>query len=200
MFRVPAKELGRLANEWSPFGVHMIQGFFQTVRVMDTLSREREQLIKLGEQSARLAHEINNPASAMARSVDALSETCDTLLSSLVQLPERALRADRFVAIDALRREIDPSSRRSSIRSRSLMRGDAVRLADGARCRRADGASLLRSPRPGSTPPGAIGRPRCSSGDTLEPGLEWVASTLVEPGVAREMKESTSRISELVEA
>ncbi len=110
MFRVPAKELGRLANEWTPFGVHMIQGFFQTVRVMDTLSREREQLIKLGEQSARLAHEINNPASAMARSVDALSETCDTLLSSLVQLNERELSADRFVAIDALRREIDPSS------------------------------------------------------------------------------------------
>src|SRR5262245_22928601 len=28
MFRVPASELGRLAREWFPFGVHLIEGFF----------------------------------------------------------------------------------------------------------------------------------------------------------------------------
>ncbi len=107
VLKVPATELARLAGEWTPFGVHMIRGFFQTVRSMDTLSRQREELIKLGEMSARLAHEINNPASAAARSVDSLSATCDAMLSSLVRLSELSLSSERFVAIDALRREVD---------------------------------------------------------------------------------------------
>ena len=110
VFKVPATELARLAAEWTPFGVHMIRGFFQTVRSMDTLSRQREELIKLGEMSARLAHEINNPASAAARSVDSLSATCDAMLSSLVRLSELSLSSERFVAIDALRREVDGSA------------------------------------------------------------------------------------------
>src|SRR6185503_6946353 len=94
-----------------PFGVHLIEGFFQTVRRMDTMSRQRESLIALGELAARLAHEINNPASATARAVDALQETCDTLLSSLVGLAEQTLTAEKFVALDALRREVDNPAR-----------------------------------------------------------------------------------------
>src|SRR5262249_30371259 len=45
VFRVPAPELGALAREWFPFGVHLITGFFQTVRSMDSLSRQRESLV-----------------------------------------------------------------------------------------------------------------------------------------------------------
>ncbi len=198
MFRVPAKELGRLANEWTPFGVHMIQGFFQTVRVMDTLSREREQLIKLGEQSARLAHEINNPASATARSVDALSETCDTLLSSLVQLNEQGLSADRFVAIDALRRELDPSS---ADRDPLAVADAEEALSDWFASHDVDNGWRIGPPFAAA----GVDTAWCDraaavlEGDTLGPGLEWVASTLASQALLAEMKESTSRISELID-
>jgi signal transduction histidine kinase len=110
IFRLPTETLGDYARRWFPFGVHLTEGFFQTVRRMDSLTRQRESLIALGRLSAGLAHEINNPASATARAVDALQETGETLLESLVQLAERSLTAERFVAIDTLRREIDPST------------------------------------------------------------------------------------------
>ena len=67
--------------------MHLIEGFFQTVRMMDSLSRQREALA-LGTLAAGLAHELNNPASATARAVDALQETCDTLLGSLADRRE----------------------------------------------------------------------------------------------------------------
>ena len=37
-------------------------------------------------------------------------------------------------------------------------------------------------------------------GDTLEPGLEWVASTLASQALLAEMKSSTGRVSELIDA
>ena len=58
--------------------------------------------------AAGLAHELNNPASATARAVEALQETTDALLSSLVQLAERSLLAEQFIALEALRRELGP--------------------------------------------------------------------------------------------
>ncbi len=39
MLQVPAAALGDFVRTWFPFSIHIIEGFFQTVRMMDALSR-----------------------------------------------------------------------------------------------------------------------------------------------------------------
>src|SRR5690349_14251408 len=83
LLAVPAESLGELAQGWFPFGAHLIRGLIQTARSIESTARQREALVALGTLAAGLAHEINNPASASTRAVDALQETAGTLLVSL---------------------------------------------------------------------------------------------------------------------
>ena len=197
MFRVAADDLGRLARQWFPFSVHLIEGFFQTVRSMDMLTRHREAMIGLGTLAAGLTHELNNPASASARAVDALSETCDQLLSSLTELAERSLSSEQFIGLDCMRRELD--GRGGSTDSlEALDREDA--LNDWLETHGVEGAWRVT---PALVAAGAdvdwcerAAAPLAP--EHLQPAFAWVASALSAGTLLSEIKESTSRISALV--
>jgi signal transduction histidine kinase len=199
LLRVPAEELRAKADAWFPFGVHLIGGLINSVRNIEAVARQREALVALGTLAAGLAHEINNPASAATRSVDALDDACKTLLSSLGRLAEGEITAAQFVELDALRQEIDPqwasadpltmSDREDALSTWLVANGVerdwliASHLAaaglDVAWCERV--AAVLDGP-------------------ALEAGLEWVASSLSSATLLLEVKESVGRISNLVGA
>ena len=199
MFRLPSAALGDLTRAWFPFAVHLIEGFFQTVRSMDSLSRQRESLIALGTLAAGLAHEMNNPASAAARDVDALEDTCESLRQSLVRMAERAMRAEQFVALELLRGEIRPPAE-SGDPLATADREEA--LYDWMSSHDVEGAWRIA---PGLASAG-VDVDWCEraavllEGNTLEPGLEWVAGTMATRALLADMKEVTARISGLVDA
>ena len=83
VLRVPAEALRGLLHAWFPFGGHLIEGLYGTARSIESTARQRESLVTLGTLAAGLAHEINNPAAAASRAVDALETACQALLSSL---------------------------------------------------------------------------------------------------------------------
>jgi signal transduction histidine kinase len=199
LLRVPSASLGNLVRAWFPFGVHLIVGFFQTVRRMDTMSRQREALVALGELAARLAHEINNPASAAARAVDALEDANNARFSSLAHLARESLTAEQFTEIDALRREVDTFTAST----------DPVTLADN------EDALLEWLDQRGIENGWQIAPPLAAAGvdvrwcervaaavdpGTLGPGLEWIAGSVSTRALLKEMKESTARISALLDA
>jgi signal transduction histidine kinase len=199
VLRVPAEVLRDRLNAWSPLGKALIEGLYGTARSIESTVRQRESLVTLGKLAAGLAHEINNPAAAATRAVDALESTCQTLLSTLGRLAGEEISAGQFAALDALRREVQPAtaardplgladhedalsawlSRHGVEREWIIPPPLAAAGVDVAWCERA--AAVLEGP-------------------ALEAGLEWVASTFSAATLLSDIKESARRISGLVAA
>ncbi len=160
VLRVPAEVLRDRSTTWFPFGGHLIRGLYHTARSIESTVRQRESLVTLGTLAAGLAHEINNPAAAATRSVDALQSTSQTLLSSLARLAHDDISAAQFAALDELRREIEPGAVDPDPLARADREQDLGRLVEPARRPARPGGWPRRSPRPASTPPGASGPSR----------------------------------------
>ena len=199
VLRVPAQVLRDRFSAWFPFGRHLIEGLYHTARSIESTARQRDSLVTLGTLAAGLTHEINNPAAAATRAVDALETACNTLLSSLGRLAQGEISARQFTALDALRREIEPQSAVQ----------DPLALADHEEAL----ASWLS--RHGIVCEWTIAPPLAAAGATtawcerialvlegpaLGPGLEWIASTLSAAKLLSELKDTSRRISELVGA
>jgi signal transduction histidine kinase len=200
VLRVPAEVLRERINAWFPFGRHLIQGLYSTARSIESTARQRESLVTLGTLAAGFAHEVNNPAAAASRAVDALDDAFQTLLAALGRLAHDEISAQQFTALDTLRREIEPHA---------VVSQGPLALADHE-----DALSLWLT-RHGVAREWTIAPPLAAAGidlawceraavalagSALEPGLEWVASTLSAAALLSEIKESTRRISELVTA
>jgi len=186
-------------NAWFPFGRHLIEGLYHTARSIESTARQRESLITLGTLAAGLAHEINNPAAAATRAADALDAACQTLLSSLGRLAHDEISAQQFTALDALRCEIEP---RAAVSDRLALADHEEALSSWLTSHGIAGEWMIAPPLAAA----GVDLGWCERaaavlpGPALQPGLEWVASTLSAATLLAEIKESSRRISELVAA
>jgi signal transduction histidine kinase len=196
---VGADELRACADDWFPLGVHLMKGLVHTARNIESGVRQREALVALGTLAAGLAHEINNPASAATRAVDALETASAATVTSLVSLAETSVSSVQFMALDELRRQLSPPAAAldpleladreealadwltgAGVRSAwSLAPVLAAAGADVEWCRQV--TDLFDAP-------------------SVEPALEWVTAAHSTGALLSEMKEATQRISDLVAA
>jgi signal transduction histidine kinase len=198
ILRVPATDLRALWTDRFSLGLYLIEGVSRSARNYETMARQREALAALGTLAAGLAHELNNPAAAAARAVDALGTAYDGMLGSLRRLAAVPVTAEQFARLDELRQELGP---------RAAM--DPMDLADRTE------AVSDRLARHGVTREWVLGPALAAAGADagwcertaevlgarpLQPGLEWVASTVAAQALLGEVKESTRRISDLVAA
>ncbi len=199
VLRLDSAELRRLSQQWFPFGLHFIDGLVNTVRRIESTARQREALVALGTLSAGLAHELNNPASAATRAVDALHDTTEQVLSSLARLATGGITAQEYTALDGLRLEVSgvgsglvglALADREDELSDWLTDHDvdrdwviapvlAAAAADVGWCERLQAALPATS---------------------LAPALEWISASLSTAALVQEVQEATGRGSALVAA
>ena len=198
MLRIPADALRTLWTSRFPLGLYLIEGVSRSARNYESMARQRESLAALGTLAAGLAHELNNPAAAATRAVDALGAAYHEMQTSLRRLAAAPITAEQFSRLDGLAQQLG-----------GRPPGDPMDLADREDALSdwlsGSGVSQHWVLAPALTGAGAdvewceqvaeaLGK------DRLEPGLEWVASTLSATGLLAEVKESTRRISDLVAA
>ncbi|HEX2194578.1 MAG TPA: ATP-binding protein [Candidatus Limnocylindria bacterium] len=74
VLRIPREGLLALLDAGPEPALALLQTVLERMRALETFVRQREKLAGLGTLAAGLAHELNNPAAAIRRSVDALGE------------------------------------------------------------------------------------------------------------------------------
>jgi signal transduction histidine kinase len=198
-FTLPSEELSRLVEAWSPFSKHVINGVFQTVRSIDATASHRESLVALGTLAAGLAHEINNPAAAILRSVESLRASSEYMLTSLVELAEDGASVDAFIELDRLRVEaqsrppVDESSIAAADREEALGAWMEERSIDPAWSMAAVFAAAGVELEWFEQVEAVTGR------TALGPALRWLSSTIGGAVLMTEIIDATNRIGHLVQ-
>jgi signal transduction histidine kinase len=200
VLRIPGDAFLRIIADGPPFAETALRALTARGKDVDAQMRQQEKLSALGRMAAGLAHELNNPAAAARRAAAALRD-------EVAAVHRRALDYDRRLD-DAQRAAL----RALYVRLAALpagTAGDALARSDAE-----DAVALWLDERgvpdawecapalveAGLDAAGLQGLDDGFTGDALEAGIEWLASTLSTTRLAAELEGSAGKISTLVKA
>jgi signal transduction histidine kinase len=198
---LPAEDLARLLRAWFPMAIHLLEGLLLGTRRSETVVSQRERLLALGQLSAGLTHELNNPAAAAARATAALRERVAGMRHKLGKLATGAVEPVRLQQIVVLQ-ESTVERQAKSPRLSPLERGDLEdELADWMDERDVSGGYDLAP----VFAAGGLGvdwaedvAAAVDDPADLEPALRWLAYSVETEQLMREIEDATTRISTLL--
>jgi signal transduction histidine kinase len=196
---IRSERLRALAKECYEVTAILVHLMLDRTRFFTSAFLHDEKLKSLGKLAAGLAHELNNPAAAIARFADALPDSVGAAESAARAVGAAGLTDGEVrVVADLIARcdSVQPRSVRSPLEEAE--RED--QMADWLEARGLDAAradALALSPLTIGALDQLAGALR---GDVLETALHWVASHSTARGLAREIRQAAVRISDLVTA
>lgn len=199
LIAVPKENFSDMINECPVVTGILVHAMIDRARQFTSSDLRDEKLISLGKLAAGLAHELNNPASAVIRSAKSLSDGLNAAEHAARALAQLNVTDEEFAAIESMRNACVGS--RNSVRLSALDRADledsivdwldshevdqnhAAPLTDsGVKITSLD--SLSRTVRP----------------EALNAAIEWVSACCTVRGLSSEIEMAATRIHDLVGA
>ena len=197
VFEVDKEHFSEMTRACPEFTAVCVHTMLDRARHFTGRDFQDEKLASLGKMSAGLAHEMNNPASAANRSAKRLAEQKVEAEDSARQLFAAGLNAEQLAALDEARAFcllVPPS-----FLDTPLDRSDRVEAI--AEWLEAHGGEIDQATALAETAMNVDGLDKLAKvmeGETLIDALRWLASTAAINSIARELSDSTRRITDLV--
>lgn len=186
-------EMTRVCFEITTKLVHLM---LDRARLFNSNDLQNEKMVSLGKLSAGLAHELNNPASAIERNVSALTDRLEESEEATLSLGMARLTDAQLSAVEAIRgrclanRTLTPSPVEQMDREEAIADWLAARGLD------TNNANLLADTDVTLAELNAVAE--AIQGPSLNAALRWAASGRAVRSLASEIRGASMRISSLV--
>ncbi len=177
----------------------MVHAMLDRARQFTSSDLRDEKLVSLGKLAAGLAHELNNPASAVVRGAKLLTESIEASETAARRLGAARLSEDQLAAIDEIRMmclKSAPTAMRSAV-GRSDREDE---FADWLAEHRADERCAGALAETGVTIEAVDTLAAIVDGDVLNAALKWMAAGCNVRTLAADIETAASRIHDLVGA
>jgi signal transduction histidine kinase len=198
---IPGDDFRRLARAHAPVHERIMRQIQPVMTRLAGAEQNRERLESLGTMAAGLAHELNNPAAAVKRAAADLADAVEVISGTIGEFVEAGMERAGAEGLVVLQRD-------------ALARAAARTKLDGLDAADAEDAMLERLEALDVAEPWRLSEPLAAAGldeewlaqvSTLAgaatgPALRWVAASLTARGLAADLNDSASRMSDLVGA
>jgi signal transduction histidine kinase len=198
---IPTEPFKRLLFDSPPAFDRVMKVFRPVIARLEGAEMQREKLAALGQMSAGLAHELNNPAAAAKRTATALADALDTLDGAMASFVDAGVeRADAEVFL-ALKREAHERALTATARD-GLEAADAEdAIGDWLEAHGVPDAWTLAEPLASAGLDAEwLDRAAAAAGAAAPIAVRWVATSLNARTLADDLRDSTDRMSDLVKA
>jgi signal transduction histidine kinase len=198
---LPEAAFRNLFVSFGSFAHLVARGMTDWLTALETAGRNREKLAALGKLSAGLAHELNNPASAMSRALDYMLDGLTALEDSALALGLHAVPRESVNELRALAAR--GATQTSASAADALRQGEAEsRLGDWLASHGTAKPWLVASclVAHGITSDDLGPLAARLNADQLGAAVSWIAQVLELRSVMHETKRGAARIFDLVKA
>jgi signal transduction histidine kinase len=192
-------DLPELIRECHQMTSILVHTMVDRARHFTSSDLQAEKMVSLGKLSAGLAHELNNPASAISRNARALREAMTTSEATSSALGALGLTGTKAAAIAAVRQGCIGSST-GAVRSPLEEADREGEISDWLEAHGADGADAAALAETDVTMETLDSLSAVLNGTELTAAVQWLAAACVTRRLADDIEQAGARISSLIDA